>query len=121
MVQTMTLEVMAAIFKEVKKSNPVTLVKLLDTVFSEVQTDIKKSNASSYLAEVLELSLDGVPLDNLRLPIDGTYQGVTINRAAVVTFDSAANREALANFIFSSHKKPATDSAIKGDKKSKNN
>lgn len=113
--------VMAAIFKEVKKSNPVTLVKLLDTVFSEVQTDIKKSNASSYLAEVLELSLDGVPLDNLRLPIDGTYQGVTINRAAVVTFDSAANREALANFIFSSHKKPATDSAIKGDKKSKNN
>ena len=113
--------VMAAIFKEVKKSNPVTLVKLLDTVFSEVQTDIKKSNASSYLAEVLELSLDGVPLDNLRLPIDGTYQGVTINRAAVVTFDSAANREALADFIFSSHKKPATDSAIKGDKKSKNN
>ena len=113
--------VMAAVFKEVKKSNPVTLVKLLDTVFSEVQTDIKKSNASSYLAEVLELSLDGVPLDNLRLPIDGTYQGVIINKAAVVTFDSAANREALADFIFSSHKKPATDSAIKGDKKSKNN
>ena len=113
--------VMAAIFKEVKKSNPVTLVKLLDTVFSEVQTDIKKSNASSYLAEVLELSLDGVPLDNLRLPIDGTYQGVIINKAAVVTFDSVANREALADFIFSSHKKPATDSAIKGDKKSKNN
>ena len=48
--------VMGAIFKEVKKSNPITLVKLLDTVFSQVQTDIKKSNASSYLAEVMELS-----------------------------------------------------------------
>ena len=97
--------VMGAIFKEVKKSNPITLVKLLDTVFSQVQTDIKKSNASSYLAEVMELSLDGVPLDNLRLPIDGSYQGAKINRQAVVTFDAAANKEALANFVFGSHKK----------------
>lgn len=112
--------VMGAIFKEVKKSNPVTLVKLLDTVFSQIQTDVKKDNASSYLAEVLELSLDGVPLDNMRLPIDGSYQGVKINRAAVVTFDSAANKEALANFIFTSHKKPATDSAIKAEKKAGN-
>ena len=112
--------VMGAIFKEVKKSNPITLVKLLDTVFSQVQTDIKKSNASSYLAEVMELSLDGVPLDNLRLPIDGSYQGVKINRAAVVTFDAAANKEALANFVFGSHKKPATESAIESDKKPNN-
>ena len=112
--------VMAAIFKEVKKSNPITLVKLLDTVFSQVQTDIKKSNASSYLAEVMELSIDGVPLDNLRLPIDGSYQGAKINRQAVVTFDSAMNKDALANFVFGSHKKPATESAINGKKKTKN-
>lgn len=112
--------VMAAIFKEVKKSNPITLVKLLDTVFSQVQTDIKKSNASSYLAEVMELSIDGVPLDNLRLPIDGSYQGAKINRQAVVTFDSAMNKDALANFVFGSHKKSATESAINGNKKTKN-
>ena len=112
--------VMGAIFKEVKKSNPITLVKLLDTVFSQVQTDIKKSNASSYLAEVMELSLDGVPLDNLRLPIDGSYQGAKINRQAVVTFDAAANKEALANFVFGSHKKPATESAIESGKKPNN-
>ena len=112
--------VMAAIFKEVKKSNPITLVKLLDTVFSQVQTDIKKSNASSYLAEVMELSIDGVPLDNLRLPIDGSYQGAKINRQAVVTFDSAMNKDALANFVFGSHKKPVTESAIDGKKKTKN-
>ena len=112
--------VMAAIFKEVKKSNPVTLVKLLDTVFSQIQTDIKKSNASSYLAEVLELSIDGVPLDNFRLPIEGTYDGVKINKAYVVTFDIAANKEALAEFVFGSHKKPVSGSALTGDVKSKN-
>ena len=112
--------VMAAIFKEVKKSNPITLVRLLDTVLSQVQTDIKKSNASSYLAEVMELSIDGVPLDNLRLPIDGSYQGAKINRQAVVTFDSAMNKDALANFVFGSHKKSATESAINGNKKTKN-
>jgi len=112
--------VIGAIFKEVKKSNPITLVKLLDTIFSQVQTDIKKSNASSYLAEVMELSLDGVPLDNLRLPIDGSYQGAKINRQAVVTFDSAMNKDALANFVFGSHKKPATESAISTEKKTKN-
>lgn len=110
--------VMAAIFKEMKRSNPVTLVKLLDTVFSQIQTDVKKDNASSYLAEVLELSLDGVTLDNLRLPVDGTYEYTYRNKAAVVVFDFAANKEALANFVFSSHKKSATDSAIKDGKKS---
>ena len=109
---------MAAIFKEMKRSNPVTLVKLLDTVFSQIQTDVKKDNASSYLAEVLELSLDGVTLDNLRLPVDGTYEYTYRNKAAVVVFDFAANKEALANFVFSSHKKSATDSAIKDGKKS---
>jgi len=112
--------VMAAIFKEVKKSNPITLVKLLDTVFSQVQTDIKKSNASSYLAEVMELSLDGVPLDTFRLPAEGTYQGAIINGAAVVTFDIPKNKDELANFVFGSHKKPATESAINGNKKTKN-
>ena len=112
--------VIGAIFKEVKKSNPITLVKLLDTIFSQVQTDIKKSNASSYLAEVMELSLDGVPLDNLRLPIDGSYQGAKINRQAVVTFDSTMNKDALANFVFGSHKKPVTESAINGKKKTTN-
>ena len=112
--------VMAAIFKEMKRSNPVTLVKLLDTVFSQIQTDVKKDNASSYLAEVLELSLDGVTLDNLRLPVDGTYEYTYRNKAAVVVFDFAANKEALANFIFSSHKKPTTESAVKAGKKAKN-
>jgi hypothetical protein len=56
----------------------------------------------------------------LRLPIDGSYQGVKINRAAVVTFDAAANKEALANFVFGSHKKPATESAIESGKKPNN-
>ena len=112
--------VMAAIFKEVKKSNPVTLVKLLDTVFSQIQTDIKKDNASSYLAEVLELSLDGVPLDNLRLPEDGAYQGKWVGKALVTALDWPKTKEALANFVFGSHKKPASESAIKNGKKTGN-
>ena len=112
--------VMAAIFKEVKKSNPVTLVKLLDTIFSQVQTDIKKSNASSYLAEVLELSIDGVPLDNLRLPEDGAYEGKWVGKALVTALDWPKTKEALANFVFGSHKKPATESAIKNGKKTGN-
>lgn len=112
--------VMAAIFKEVKKSNPVTLVKMLDTIFSQIQTDIKKDNASSYLAEVLELSLDGVPLDNLRLPEDGAYQGKWVGKALVTALDWPKTKESLANFVFGSHKKPAKDSAEKKGKKAKN-
>ena len=112
--------VMAAIFKEVKKSNPVTLVKLLDTIFSQVQTDIKKSNASSYLAEVLELSIDGVPLDNLRLPEDGAYEGKWVGKALVTALDWPKTKEALANFVFGSHKKSASESAIKNGKKTGN-
>lgn len=112
--------VMGAIFKEVKSSNPITLVKILDTVFSQVQTDIKKSNASSYLAEVLELSIDGVPLDNLRLPEDGAYEGKWVGKALVTALDWPKTRESLANFVFGSHNKNVTEAAISTDNKSKN-
>lgn len=113
--------VIGAIFKEVKKSNPITLVKLLDTIFSQVQTDIKKSNASSYLAEIMEFSLDGVPLDNFRIPIDGTYREARPNGVSVVDFDLEPNKEALLEFVFGSHKEPepATEAAISSEKKSK--
>ncbi|MGP1434135.1 MAG: LCP family protein [Catonella sp.] len=112
--------IMGAIFKEVKKSNPITLVKMLDTIFSQIQTDIKKDNASSYLAEVLELSIDGVPLDNLRIPLDGTCHEEKPNGMSVVVFDLPKNKEALTNFIFASHKEPASGSAIKGESATKN-
>ena len=39
---------------------------------------------------------------------------------SVVAFDLPKNREALTNFVFGSHKKPAKDSAGKKGKKAKN-
>lgn len=104
--------VMNAIFNKVKKSNPMTLLTLLDTIFSEVQTDIKKSNASSYLAALMDLSIEGVPLDTMRLPEDGAYFGEKINGAWVLGVDWEKTKNALTNFVFGSHAKPKESTKV---------
>ncbi len=111
--------VMSAIFAKMKKSSPAQLIKMMNTVFSKVQTDIKKDNAGSYLAELVELSIAGVPLDNLRLPEDGAYRGIKVNGASVIDVDWVATKQALINFVFTPHEK--AEETAKGENKTTGN
>ena len=99
--------VITAIFNKMKKSNPATLVTMMNTIIPKVQTDVKRSNASSYLAELVELSIDGVGLDTMRFPEDGNYQPQKINKMSVVgVINWDDSRKNLKNFLFASHEKP---------------
>lgn len=98
--------IMGAIFEKMKKASPASLVRVMNTVIPKVKTDISKSNASSYLAEFLELSLDGVPLDTLRLPENGAFYKLKVNRAIMVGIDWEKTKPAFINFVFSAHEKP---------------
>lgn len=97
--------VMAAVFQKVKKANPASLLKVMNTVLPKVKTDVSKSNAGSYLAELLELSISGVPLDNLRLPEDGAYWRLKTREMDAIGVDFEKTKPALINFIFSPRKK----------------
>lgn len=104
--------VMSAVFQKMKSSSPQTLLKTLDTVFSMLQTDVKKDNAVSYLAELVELSIDGVKLDTLRLPENGAMKPMKVNGAAVVSVDWEKTKATLYDFIFKSHVKNVTGAAV---------
>lgn len=106
--------IMNAIFQKMKKANPASLIKVMNTVLPKVKTDVSKSNAASYLAELLELSIEGVPLDNLRLPENGAYWRLQANGIDAIGVDFEKTRLSLLNFVFGSHKK---EEAEKKDEK----
>lgn len=98
--------VMTAIFKKIKKSNPASLIGVMNNVLPKIKTDVTKSNATSYLAELLELSIDGVSLDTLRLPEDDALFRDTSLGFEGVGVDWTKTRTKLADFIFGDRKKP---------------
>lgn len=105
--------VISAIFQKMKKSNPAKIISMFDTIFSTIQTDIKKDNAVSYLAELVELSIDGVSLDTLRLPENDALQPAKPNGMAVVLVDWEKTKKALHDFVFDTHvKKTATGAVV---------
>lgn len=108
--------VMSAVFQKVKKANPASLLKVMNTVLPKVKTDVSKSNAGSYLAELLELSIEGVPLDNLRLPEDGAYWRLKTKEMDAIGVDFEKTKQTLINFVFGSRKKEEPSTAKDGQK-----
>lgn len=97
--------IIMAIFNKMKRSNPATLIRVMNTVLPKIKTDVDKDNATSYLAELLELSIDGVPLDTLRLPEDEFKNPTYVNKAAVVVVtDWEKTKENLKTFLFEERK-----------------
>ena len=80
----------------------------MNNVLPLVKTDIRKQNATAYMAGVLELALAGKTLDQLRLPEgqpDGTeYKYSVINGADMVEVtDWPTLKTNFLNFVFNPH------------------
>ncbi len=99
--------VINAIYKKVKK-DPTKVIGVMNNVLPLVKTDIRKQNATAYMAGVLELALAGKTLDQLRLPEgqpDGTeYKYSVINGADMVEVtDWPTLKTNFLNFVFNPH------------------
>lgn len=112
--------VMTAVFDKFKKSDPIKIIKMMNTVLPLVKTDVKKHNAKSYLAELLELTLADVPLDTYRVPADNVLQRKIIGKLdVVISTDWEKTGKELADFLFSPHVKEEKNKNNSGKKTQK--
>lgn len=103
--------VMNAVFEKVKKSSIPDLVSVMNNVLPLVETDIRKSNCKAYLANAVEIGLQDLSLETLRLPTDDGFTQERINGAAVIVPIWDKTRETLHEFIFAPKPEPETSGA----------
>lgn len=95
--------VLSTLFDKFKDQSYTSMMKVMTSAMNYVKTDLSSSEIQSLAYNVLKMKVDEV--DQLRLPMDGTYQfawevmnGTSVN---VVKFDLEANRDAVNRFIYS--------------------
>ncbi|NLY78039.1 MAG: LCP family protein [Tissierellia bacterium] len=92
--------VLKALIEKGASINPLEAHSLLSTILPEVETNLSKG-------EILKLGLAGLksaknPVEDLRLPYEGTYQHQKIRGMAVLVPNMEKNRQILHDFIFGS-------------------
>lgn len=90
--------VLNAIFDKCKEKSEFELVNLMTQIIPHVTTDITKEQFRNYLELGLELNIQEI--ENLRVPVDDTFEEGYVRSMAVLIPDLEANVEALHTFIF---------------------
>lgn len=89
---------LTAIFNKYKTSNLNTLLDLMNEILPYIKTDMSKTDIINYLTAIVAMKPNEI--ETFRLPIDNSYEGVSIRKMAVLNLDWDKNREALKNFIY---------------------
>lgn len=94
--------VLSTLFDKFKDQSYASMMRVLVSALNYVKTDLTSSEIQSLAYNVLKMKVDEV--DQLRIPLDGTYDfgwavmnGVDVN---VVNIDLEANRDAINRFIY---------------------
>lgn len=90
--------ILTKLIAKISKINIIEVYSLLNILFSEVETNLNKS-------EIIRFSSIGIrstknSVDELRLPYEGTYQYKRIRGMAVLVPDIEKNKQILHDFIF---------------------
>lgn len=90
--------VLTNLIAKISKINIVEVYSLLDILFSEIETNLSKSEIIKFGSIGLISSKNSV--DEIRLPYEGTYQHKMIRGMAVLVPDMEKNKEILHQFIY---------------------
>ncbi len=89
---------MSAIFEKVKASDLTQLDALLDAILPGITTDMTETQILSWI--VLAPTILQYDFQTYRIPIDGSYQGVTIGGASMLSIDFDSNIAELHRIIY---------------------
>lgn len=90
--------ILSALFEKYKTANLTTLLNLMNEILPYITTDMTKSEIIDYVTAVVFMMPDEI--ESFRLPMDNSYQGVSIRGMSVLNLDWDANRSALKTFIY---------------------
>lgn len=90
--------VLQSIFTKAKGMSIGELKDLANEILPSIVTDLSNSEITSYLFSVIMMGT--TEFEQMRIPIDNSFQNQKIRGMAVLVLDLPKNREALQNFIF---------------------
>lgn len=90
--------VLQSIFTKAKGMSIGELKDLANEILPSIVTDLSNSEITSYLFSVIMMGT--TEFEQMRIPIDNSFQNQKIRSMAVLVLDLPKNREALQNFIF---------------------
>ncbi|MBR4344830.1 MAG: LCP family protein [Lachnospiraceae bacterium] len=93
-------EVLEAIITQVKKLSYADLIKVGMECLPLVTTDVTAEAIETYANMVLDMGINDLNIKELRIPIDGSYNFVTIRKMSVVQINIEKNRNALHEFVY---------------------
>lgn len=91
-------KVLQAIFIEAKSMSLAELISLAEELMPYISTDLTNDQIMSYMQSVLMLGT--TQIDQMRIPIDNSYEQRRINNMAVLVPDMETNVNALQDFIY---------------------
>lgn len=91
-------KVLQAIFTEAKSMSLAELISLAEELMPYISTDLTNDQIMSYMQSVLMLGT--TQIDQMRIPIDNSYEQRRINNMAVLVPDMETNVNALQDFIY---------------------
>lgn len=90
--------VISQIFKKMKKKPVNKWYDVLEAVMPEITTDLSEDKIIEYMTDVIFMGTTYI--DQFRVPVDGSWKGITVGRDEVLEVDIEENREALKKFIY---------------------
>lgn len=91
-------KVLSALVEQLKNSDPVQLMELLNGVLPMITTDMTNLEILGYAADVFPI-LSGMTVTSQRIPADGAYKGAAVNGMSVLVADMEAARQLLLETI----------------------
>lgn len=87
------------LIKNIKKKSLGELNTLAETILPLVKTDMSAQTCLSLVLKAFTTYKD-YSIETFRIPMDGTYKGVYINRMSVLSTDLKANRDAFYKLVY---------------------
>ena len=107
-------KVISAIISKAKSTPIPTLVKMVQEILPDVETDMKQSELMR-LAGGAAVSYMRYDLEQMRIPSDGTWKNKTIKGQSVLSLDMQKNQQLLYDFLYTKDAEKTTDQAAKGE------
>ena len=93
-------EVIRAIITQLRKLGYVDLFKFGLECLPLVTTDADAETIEKYLNMIIDIGINDIVIEDFRIPQDGTYNYLTVDKMSVLQIDIAKNRDLLWNFIY---------------------
>lgn len=91
-------KVVELLLQKVKKNGALKLPKTVATILPYIKTSLTSTEIIKLVTSAL--SLKTTTIEQLRLPVDGTYKTQTLNKMWIISPDLAANKKKLLTFIY---------------------